>query len=169
MLAATPAAQAKGHWAPVVHGAGRGTAGSGWHGLKGGDAKGWRGPSTFDPHAPAAKNFSARSFSSSGSVTLPNGHTDHFNSTFNHTGYGDYSFDRGATNVGGHTASLDTTQSFNPANRGYSRTVTGTGFNGATASTSTTVNNAGGGIYDFSASGSGFNGATASLTGTYSR
>ncbi|HTU56255.1 MAG TPA: hypothetical protein VMF62_19990 [Acetobacteraceae bacterium] len=141
MLAATPAAQAKAHWAPAFHGAGRGPAGSGWNGLKGGYAKGWHGPSTFDPHAPAARNFSARnpapfahSFSSSGSVTPPNGHSATFNTTFNRTGYGDYTFDRSVTNAGGRAASLDTTQSFNPANGSYSRTVTGTGFNGTTAS-----------------------------------
>ena len=131
MLAATPAAQAKAHWAPAFHGAGKSPAGSGWHGLKGGYAKGWHGPSTFDPHAPAARNFSARTFSSTGQVTLPNGHSTTFNTTFNRTGYGDYTFDRSVTNAGGRSASLDTAQSFNPANGNYSRTVTGTGFNRA--------------------------------------
>jgi hypothetical protein len=133
-LGPTPAAQAKAHWAPAFHGAGRAPAGSGWNGLKGGYAKGCHGPSTFDPHAPAARNFGARTFSSTGQVTLPNGHSATFNTTFNRTGYGDYTFDPSVTNAGGRAASLDTTQSFNPANGSYSRTVTGTGFNGTTAS-----------------------------------
>lgn len=236
-LAAGPVrAPAGGGWTGGWHGQG---GQGGWHATPGGwqggsrPANAWRGGFSPFPHAPSGTGFGVRNpyphvqnFSFGRTTRLPGGQSASGDRTFSRTGYGDYTYDRSVTGPGGRTATTDLSQTFNPANGSYTRTMTASGFNGKTttgttdfsrssrgndaysytdvgpdgkaytqtmdqtfnpanhdltrtgsttlgngktANYTTTVNNAGTGIYDYSSNWSGFNGGSGSATGTSSR
>ncbi len=89
---------------------------------------------------------------------LPNGGTRTYDRTFTRSGYGDYSYDRSVTGPGGRTMSTDATQTFNRANGSYSRTVTTTGFNGKTSTSTTDFSRSSRGNYAYSYTDVGPNG-----------
>jgi hypothetical protein len=166
LLAAAPAALAGGGpwhgWRAAAWHRPVRTATRGWHAAPGGA---WRGPFSPFPHAPAGNGFGVRNpypgvqnFSYSRTVNLPGDRSATYGRTFARSGYGDYTYDRSVTGPGGHTASIDATQTYNPANGSYSRTVTDTGFNGKTATSVTDFNRTSRGNYAYSDTNTGPNG-----------
>ena len=148
--------------AAALFGAPAAVAGGPWHAAAGGGQGGWRAPSTLRPyspfpHAPAGNGFGVRNpypgvrnFSYSRTAVLPGGRSVSYDRTFSRTGYGDYTYDRSVTGPGGRTASRNATQTYNPANGSYTRTVTTTGFNGKTNTSTTDFTRSSRGNYAYS-------------------
>lgn len=98
-----------------------------------------------------------------------NGKTSTSTTDFSRSSRGNYAYSYTDVGPNGKAYTQTVDQTFNPANHDLTRTGSTTLRDGKTASYTTTVNNAGSGIYDYSSNWSGFNGGSGSVSGTYSR